>query len=273
MTNLGGTSNIVSVISGQTNTVVGSISVGMGPLGIVYDPVNNNLYVANSDNDSVSVISGQTNTVVGSPIPVPTDVGFITFDSFNNNLYVTDDGGFVSVIATTSSKQAPNTTISSAIDGNGAIVKDGNTSLSTSIEITFTGQPGSNPIAGFQCSLDGSKFSSCASPFVASNLAAGVKHTFQVTAVDILGNRDPTPAQFSWTVMTPTQGIEQLIQLIENMNLGHGLQTSLIASLNAALDNLNHNNHVSACNQLGAFVNKVHAAVFSGRLVLLTHLN
>jgi hypothetical protein len=66
--------------------------------------------------------------------------------------------------------------------------------------------------------------------------------------------------------MTPTQGIEQLIQLINSMNLDHGLQTSLIASLNAARDSLNHNNHVSACNQLSAFVNKVHAEVFSGRL-------
>jgi hypothetical protein len=50
------------------------------------------------------------------------------------------------------------------------------------------------------------------------------------------------------------------------MNLDHGLQTSLIASLNAALDSLNHNNHVSACNQLSAFVSKVHAEVFSGHL-------
>jgi hypothetical protein len=67
-------------------------------------------------------------------------------------------------------------------------------------------------------------------------------------------------------VLTPAQGVEQLIQLIKSMNLDHGLQTNLIASLNAALDSLNHNNHVSACNQLSAFVNKVHAALFSGCL-------
>jgi hypothetical protein len=121
------------------------------------------------------------------------------------------------------------------------------------------------PIAGFQRILDG-KFSSCTSPFVANNLAAGVKHSFQVLAIDTLRNKDPTPAQFSWTILTPSQGIEQLIQLIKSMGLAQGIQTSLIASLNAALDSLNHNNHISACNQLSTFVNKVHAEVSSGRL-------
>jgi hypothetical protein len=40
--------------------------------------------------------------------------------------------------------------------GNGATVQNGSNMLSTSIQITFTHQPGTNPIAGFQCSLDGS---------------------------------------------------------------------------------------------------------------------
>jgi hypothetical protein len=140
-------------------------------------------------------------------------------------------------------------------------VKDGNTSLSTSIEITFTGQPGSNPIAGFQCSLDGNSFSSCTSPFVASNLAAGVKHTFQVTAVDILGNRDPTPAQFSWTVLTPTQGIEQLIQLIKSMGLAHDVQSALVAHLNGASQLLSHKQSKGACIQLDGFTKQVQVEV------------
>ena len=70
--------------------------------------------------------------------------------------------------------------------GNGATVKNGSNTLSTSIQITFTRQPGTNPIAGFQCSLDGSEFSSCTSPFVAKNLEAGKQYTFQVMAVPII---------------------------------------------------------------------------------------
>src|SRR5713101_4276742 len=59
----------VSVISGQTNTVIGSpITVGVGPNGIAFDSTNGNLYVTNRSDNTLSVISGQTNTVIGSPI-------------------------------------------------------------------------------------------------------------------------------------------------------------------------------------------------------------
>src|SRR5713226_1961056 len=67
--------NTVSVISGQTNTVIGiPIPVGNGPFGIAFDSANGNLYVTNfkdtnNGGNTVSVISGQTNTVIGSPIP------------------------------------------------------------------------------------------------------------------------------------------------------------------------------------------------------------
>ena len=41
--------NTVSVISGQTNTVIGSpIPVGYDPRGIAFDSANGNLYVANN---------------------------------------------------------------------------------------------------------------------------------------------------------------------------------------------------------------------------------
>ena len=41
---------------------------------------------------------------------------------------------------------------------------------SSSIKIAFTAIQGSNPIAGFQCSLDNSPFSSCSSPAAVNNL-------------------------------------------------------------------------------------------------------
>jgi hypothetical protein len=76
--------------------------------------------------------------------------------------------------------------------------------------------------------------SSCSSPFTASNLNAGVEYSFKVRAIDSFGNKDATRASLSWLILTPQQAIEQLIQFIKSMNLDHGLQTSLIASLNAA---------------------------------------
>jgi hypothetical protein len=59
----------------------------------------------------------------------------------------------------------------------------------------------SNESATFECSLDGSAFSGCASPQSYSGLADGT-HTFQVRATDSAGNVDATPATRSWTVDT-----------------------------------------------------------------------
>jgi len=83
--------NTVSVISGQTNTVVGNpIPVGLGPFGIAFDSANGNLYVVNPGaflmQGTVSVISGQTNKVIGGPILVGVQPYGIAFDSANGNI-------------------------------------------------------------------------------------------------------------------------------------------------------------------------------------------
>jgi CSLREA domain-containing protein len=53
----------------------------------------------------------------------------------------------------------------------------------------------------FECSIDGTPFSSCTSPKSYSNLSDG-SHTFQVRAMDAVGNTDASPAAQNWTVDT-----------------------------------------------------------------------
>jgi hypothetical protein len=55
----------------------------------------------------------------------------------------------------------------------------------------------SEPVGGFACAVDGVA-SECASPFSVT-LTPGA-HTFEVAAVDVAGNIDPTPARRTWTI-------------------------------------------------------------------------
>jgi hypothetical protein len=83
-------------------------------------------------------------------------------------------------------------------------VDTGPTSPTNSTSATFTfssNEAGSS----FQCKLDAGAFASCTSGQSYTGLTEG-SHTFQVRATDALGNTDPTPASFTWTVdTTPPQ--------------------------------------------------------------------
>ncbi len=77
-----------------------------------------------------------------------------------------------------------------------------NPSTSTSGSFSFTGDDGGGSgVASYHCQLDGGGFSTCTSPQNYSGLAEG-SHTFQVRAVDGVGNSDPTPASYTWVVDT-----------------------------------------------------------------------
>lgn len=94
-----GTPGSVVVVSGATNTVLGTLAVGELPETPVLDPANGELYVANYATDNLSVISGTTNHVIAD---VPTGAGPNppTYDAANGDLYVSCDiSNSVTVIA------------------------------------------------------------------------------------------------------------------------------------------------------------------------------
>ncbi|HEV2951246.1 MAG TPA: right-handed parallel beta-helix repeat-containing protein, partial [Actinomycetota bacterium] len=77
---------------------------------------------------------------------------------------------------------------------------------STGATFRFTGSdnliPG--PYLTFECRLDGEPvgFEECTTPKTYSNLDPG-EHTFEVAAIDLKGNVDPTPASRTWTINPP----------------------------------------------------------------------
>lgn len=161
----------------------------------------------------------------------------------------------------------PNTIISSAVDGNGAVVASGGSTLSDYVAFTFGGIDVVG-VAGFQCSLGGAAYAPCSSLAGYSALAIG-SHIFQVRALDAAGNVDPSPASFIWTVVTPAQAINNLITTIGNMVLPGGVANNLSAPLGQASTLLNDNNpsnDIAACGKLNAFIDKVNAKVQNGQL-------
>lgn len=79
---------------------------------------------------------------------------------------------------------------------------EGSQTASTSAQFSF--KSSSPAKTEFYCSLDGSPPSRCKSRLVHSSLSVG-SHRFTVYAVDRYGNRDLTPAERSWSVVSTTQ--------------------------------------------------------------------
>jgi LPXTG-site transpeptidase (sortase) family protein len=72
--------------------------------------------------------------------------------------------------------------------------------VTNSVSAAFTFSSPDADVVSFECQLDGAGgFSDCTSPQNVSGLSAG-PHTFEVRAVDNAGNRDPSPASYTWIV-------------------------------------------------------------------------
>ncbi len=79
--------------------------------------------------------------------------------------------------------------------------------ISTAATFRFSGSDNSTPgpDLAYQCRLDSTDegdFAACASPMTYTGLSEE-QHTFDVRAVDLQGNSDPTPASYTWTVEAP----------------------------------------------------------------------
>jgi CSLREA domain-containing protein len=88
---------------------------------------------------------------------------------------------------------APDTIITAGPSGSNA---------NTDVVFEFTGTDDGTLVLEleFECSLDGEPFGGCSSPEEVQGLLPG-EHTFEVRAIDLAGNVDPTPASRTWTVV------------------------------------------------------------------------
>ena len=79
-------------------TVVATITVGSGPIGVGVNPTTNKIYVSNYGSGSVSVIDGATDTVTAT-VTVGTNPFGVGVNPATNKIYVANYGsGTVSVI-------------------------------------------------------------------------------------------------------------------------------------------------------------------------------
>jgi YVTN family beta-propeller protein len=101
-------SNNVSVIDGNTDTVIATVSVGNSPVDVGVNSVTNMIYVPNSGDNTVSVIDGASNTVVatigGLSVPfrlgVNTETNQIFVSNFNSNTVSVFSGKDNTLVAT-----------------------------------------------------------------------------------------------------------------------------------------------------------------------------
>ncbi len=120
---IGWTRGFVSVVSGQTNSVIANLTVGYAPKTPVLDPSNGNIYVLSTMyDDSIFVISGSTNSADGT-IALGGSPSALAFDNATGDLYVstserTNSTIVSSIVVISGSTNTPIATIRDPIVGN-----------------------------------------------------------------------------------------------------------------------------------------------------------
>jgi hypothetical protein len=197
----------------------------------------------------------------GSPFAIGiTTVDCTTSDTRGN----TSTGSFTVTINDTT---RPDTTLTSALDGNGFALSGGSQTLSPTATFGFGGSDLVG-VTSFECSIDGGAFVTCASPRSYSGLTVG-SHTFRVQARDAAGNVDALAAELTWSVITPGQASQNLTNLVTSLPVPASVANSLSAPLgqaNTVLNDGNPNNDNAACGKINAFINQVDSKVGNGQL-------
>ena len=89
------------MIDGLNSTLLSNASVGTEPVDLLFNPSNNNMYVANVVSNSVSILDSTNNTVTGT-VNVNSLPLALEFNPSNNGVYVagtlTGTEGIVSII-------------------------------------------------------------------------------------------------------------------------------------------------------------------------------
>ena len=81
-------SNTIAVIDTNLN-IVATVAVGVRPVSIAFNPVNNYVYVANLVSDNVTIIDTETNEQLpGSPLPTGNDPIGIDINPTNGEIYI-----------------------------------------------------------------------------------------------------------------------------------------------------------------------------------------
>jgi DNA-binding beta-propeller fold protein YncE len=171
----------------------------------------------------------------------------------------------------------PETKLAKPIDSENESIRNGGYTLSTSMTFRFRGIDDSGVIASFECKLDDAPtFTPCTSPTTYTDLSYG-RHIFRVKAIDGAGNTDATPSVWRWSILTPAQGVQKLINWINAIDdLDNGAKSSLLAPLKGIVKTLNDgnpSNDSSVCGKLDAFISEINQKEQSGDLTSEQALN
>jgi hypothetical protein len=101
----------------------------------------------------------------------------------------------------------------------------------TSVTFTFSStETGST----FQCRLNTGSFVSCSSPYTITGLTDGAQ-TFEVRAIDGVGNVDPTPATRSWTVDAIPPAVTSVTSTTPNGVYGVGATINVMVNFSESV--------------------------------------